>query len=473
MCNYTKKGKDKVNNELMTDNLPPQNIEAEQAVLGAIFLNTDALADAMEYVEADDFYRRSHQILFQAMVDLNNNSEAIDVLTVQNYLSTNNQLDDVGGVAYIAELATSVPTAANAGYYAKIVEEKSMLRRLISTATNIITQANNNDDDVPSLLDSAERQIMDVSERKNRSGFREIKDVLNEALNDVDRLSQQSEDITGLPTGYREFDKMTAGLQPDNLIILAARPAVGKTAFALNIAQNVATSTDTSVAIFSLEMSAESLVNRMLCAEGSINANHLRTGQLDEGEWQNLIVAMGALSNTSIFIDDTPGIKMAEIRAKCRRLAKEKGNLGLVVIDYLQLIEGSNKESRQQEVSEISRQLKKLAKELGVPILALSQLSRGVEQRQDKRPVLSDIRESGSIEQDADIVAFLYRDDYYERGESKSDDDEDDEPLNQDVGEVELIIEKNRAGARGTVKLLFIKSYNKFSNISYAQEPPM
>ena len=462
-----------MNNELMTDNLPPQNIEAEQAVLGAIFLNTDALADAMEYVEADDFYRRSHQLLFQAMVDLNNNSEAIDVLTVQNYLSTNNQLDDVGGVAYIAELATSVPTAANAGYYAKIVEEKSMLRRLISAATNIITQANNSDEDVPSLLDSAERQIMDVSERKNRSGFREIKDVLNEALNDVDRLSQQSEDITGLPTGYREFDKMTAGLQPDNLIILAARPAVGKTAFALNIAQNVATSTDTSVAIFSLEMSAESLVNRMLCAEGSINANHLRTGQLDEGEWQNLIVAMGALSNTSIFIDDTPGIKMAEIRAKCRRLAKEKGNLGLVVIDYLQLIEGSNKESRQQEVSEISRQLKKLAKELGVPILALSQLSRGVEQRQDKRPVLSDIRESGSIEQDADIVAFLYRDDYYERGDSKSDDNEDDEPLNQDVGEVELIIEKNRAGARGTVKLLFIKSYNKFSNISYAQEPPM
>ena len=303
--------------------------------------------------------------------------------------------------------------------------------------------------------------------------LKKIKDDLNEALNDVDRLSQQSEDITGLPTGYREFDKMTAGLQPDNLIILAARPAVGKTAFALNIAQNVATTTNTIVAIFSLEMSAESLVNRMLCAEGSINANHLRTGQLDEGEWQNLIVAMGALSNTSIFIDDTPGIKMAEIRAKCRRLAKEKGNLGLVVIDYLQLIEGSNKESRQQEVSEISRQLKKLAKELGVPILALSQLSRGVEQRQDKRPVLSDIRESGSIEQDADIVAFLYRDDYYERGDSKSDDNEDDEPLNQDVGEVELIIEKNRAGARGTVKLLFIKSYNKFSNISYAQEPPM
>src|SRR5699024_11166089 len=287
-------------------------------------------------------------------------------------------------------------------------------------------------------------------------------------LSDIDRLSQQSEDITGLPTGYREFDKMTTGLQPDNLINLAAPPALCKTAFAFNIAQNVATSTDTSVAIFSLEMSAESLVNRMLCAEGSINANHLRTGQLDEGEWQNLIVAMGALSNTSIFIDDTPGIKMAEIRAKCRRLAKEKGNLGLVVIYYLQLIEGSNKENRQQEVSEISRQLKKLAKELSVPILALSQLSRGVEQRQDKRPVLSDIRESGSIEQDADIVAFLYRDDYYEREDDDDDSDEQDEE-NQDVGEVELIIEKNRAGARGTVKLLFInKNNNNFcTKVSY------
>ena len=438
------------------DNAPmqeePHDIEAEKAVLGAVFLSKDALADAMEYLEPRDFYRKAHQIIFQKMVDLNDEDQPIDVVTIRSALDKDNQTENIGGVAYIAELATSVPTAANAGYYAKIVEEKSMLRRLISTATNIITQANNGDDDVPSLLDSAERQIMDVSERRNRSGFREIKDVLNETLSDIDRLSQQSEDITGLPTGYREFDKMTAGLQPDNLIILAARPAVGKTAFALNIAQNVATSTDTSVAIFSLEMSAESLVNRMLCAEGSINANHLRTGQLDEGEWQNLIVAMGALSNTSIFIDDTPGIKMAEIRAKCRRLAKEKGNLGLVVIDYLQLIEGSNKESRQQEVSEISRQLKKLAKELSVPILALSQLSRGVEQRQDKRPVLSDIRESGSIEQDADIVAFLYRDDYYEKETEKKD-------------IIEIIIAKQRNGPVGTVELAFRKEYNKFLSI--------
>ncbi|MEY8718434.1 replicative DNA helicase [Ligilactobacillus murinus] len=461
-----------MDNELLNDSLPPQNIEAEQAVLGAVFLSPDALADAMEFVEAKDFYRRANQLLFQAMIDLNDDGEAIDVLTVNNRLEMNNQLDDVGGVAYIAELASSVPTAANVGYYAKLVAEKAVLRRVIAAATNIITQAKEQDEPVSDLLESAERQIMEVAENRTQSGFKEISKVLTDSLDEIDKLSQQDEDITGLATGYKDFDHMTAGLQPDNLIILAARPAVGKTAFALNIAQNIGTSTDKTIALFSLEMSAESLVNRMLCAEGSISANHLRTGQLDEQEWANLIVAVGALSKTSIYIDDTPGIKMSEIRAKSRRLAKEKGNLGLIVIDYLQLIEGSNKESRQQEVSEISRQLKKLSKELSVPIIALSQLSRGVEQRQDKRPVLSDIRESGSIEQDADIVAFLYRDDYYERADGDDDDtDNAGQPENQDVGEVELIIEKNRAGARGTVKLLFIKSYNKFANIAYTPEP--
>jgi len=279
-------------------------------------------------------------------------------------------------------------------------------------------------------------------------------------------LAQNNEEITGLPTGYAALDKMTAGLQKEELIILAARPAVGKTAFALNIAQNVGTKTDRSVAIFSLEMGAESLVNRMLCAEGSIEASHLRTGQLSEEEWRNLIVAMGSLSNANIYIDDTPGIKISEIRARCRKLAQEKGNLGLILIDYLQLIEGTGRENRQQEVSEISRQLKKLAKELKVPVIALSQLSRGVEQRQDKRPVLSDIRESGSIEQDADIVAFLYRDDYY-----RSEGDDDDEPEEQQNNNViEVIIEKNRSGARGTVELLFIKEYNKFSSVSPREE---
>ena len=284
--------------------------------------------------------------------------------------------------------------------------------------------------------------------------------MLNQSIETIDRLAQNNEEITGLPTGYQALDKMTAGLQKEELIILAARPAVGKTAFALNIAQNVGTKTDKTVAIFSLEMGAESLVNRMLCAEGSIEASHLRTGQLNEEEWRNLIVAMGSLSRASIYIDDTPGIKISEIRARCRKLAQETGNLGLILIDYLQLIEGTGRENRQQEVSEISRQLKTLAKELKVPVIALSQLSRGVEQRQDKRPVLSDIRESGSIEQDADIVAFLYRDDYYQR----EGDEEEEEQSNNNV--IEVIIEKNRSGARGTVELLFIKEYNKFSSLS-------
>lgn len=462
-----------MNNDLLTDQTPPQNIEAEQAVLGAVFLKSDALVEAMEYLEPEDFYQRRHQLIFAAMVDLNDKDEAIDIVTIQDNLTSKNQMDDIGGVSYIVELAGSVPTAANVQYYAKIVEEKSMIRRLIATATSIATKGLSQDDDVATLLDNAEREIMSVSEKRNSSGFQAIADVLKSTFTNIEKLAKEGDTITGLSTGYPELDKMTAGLHPDELIILAARPAVGKTAFALNIAQNVATKTDETVAIFSLEMSAESLVSRMLCAEGSINANHLRTGQLDESEWSNLIVAMNSLSKANIFIDDTAGSKMAEIRAKCRRLAKEKDGLGLIVVDYLQLIEGSGRESRQQEVSEISRQMKKLAKELSVPVIALSQLSRGVEQRQDKRPVLSDIRESGSIEQDADIVAFLYRDDYYERDTDEDEDgnlpdprDEDD----QNVGEVEVIIEKNRGGERGTVKLLFVKSYNKFSSLAYRPE---
>lgn len=462
-------------NELI-DQTPPQNIEAEQAVLGAVFLNPEAVVEAMEFVTPADFYRRAHQLIFQAMVDLNDASEAIDVVTLKDRLASQNQLEDIGGLAYLGELAVAVPTAANVVHYAKIVQEKAILRRLIKTATNIVTKSYTQSEDVTAILDEAEQAIMNVSEQRSTTGFKSISDVLNSTIEQIDQLYQNNDDITGLPTGYRDLDKMTAGLQDDELVIIAARPAVGKTAFALNIAQNVGTKTDKTVAIFSLEMGAESLVNRMLCAEGSIDAGHLRTGQLSEEEWNNLIVAMGSLAKASIYIDDTPGNKMAEIRAKCRRLAKEKGNLGLIVVDYLQLIEGSNKESRQQEVSGISRQLKKLAKELHVPVIALSQLSRSVEQRQDKRPVLSDIRESGSIEQDADIVAFLYRDDYYR--DEEGDDDDDGSDFNQgggggergadpEVGEVEVIIEKNRSGARGTVKLLFVKQYNKFSSIAY------
>jgi len=453
-------------NEVWQNQVPPQDIEAEQAVLGAVFLDADAIIDAMEVIAPEDFYRRSHQIIFQAMIQLNDRSESIDLITLKAEIEKSNSLEDVGGLTYLTELSQASPSAASIAYYAKIVDDKATLRNLIQTASRIVTKGFEQDEDVQSIIDQAEKSILEVSEKRNSNGFQSIAEVLNRTIETIDQLAQNNEEITGLPTGYAALDKMTAGLQKEELIILAARPAVGKTAIALNIAQNVRTKTDRSVAIFSLEMGAESLVNRMLCAEGSIEASHLRTGQLSEEEWRNLIVAMGSLSNANIYIDDTPGIKISEIRARCRKLAQEKGNLGLILIDYLQLIEGTGRENRQQEVSEISRQLKKLAKELKVPVIALSQLSRGVEQRQDKRPVLSDIRESGSIEQDADIVAFLYRDDYY-----RSEGDDDDEPEEQQNNNViEVIIEKNRSGARGTVELLFIKEYNKFSSVSPREE---
>ena len=451
--------------ETLQDRIPPHSIEAEQSVLGSIFLDPETVVNVLEYLETSDFYRKNHQIIFDAILQLNNRNEAIDVVTIANELDTKNQLENAGGMEYLAELAVAVPTSANVEYYAKIVEEKSILRNLIRSATEIVRKGYEEGDELAVMLDSAEQNILQVSERRNRSGFIRISDVVSASLQNIESLAQQSDDVTGVPTGYIALDKMTAGLQKEELIILAARPAVGKTAFALNIAQNVATKADQVVAIFSLEMGAESLVNRMLCAEGNIDAGHLRTGQLSEDEWSNLIMAMGTLGQSKIFIEDTPCIRIAEIRAKSRRLLQEQGKLGLIVIDYLQLIEGNNRESRQQEVSDISRQLKKLAKELKVPVIALSQLSRGVEQRQDKRPVLSDIRESGSIEQDADIVAFLYRDDYYEREGG-----EEPERDEQENNVVEVIIEKNRSGARGTVKLLFKKEFNKFSSMSYMPE---
>ena len=450
-------------NEMWQENVPPQDIEAEQAVLGAIFLDAEALVEAMAQIEPQDFYRRAHQIIFRSMIALNDRNENIDIITLKSQIESENTLEDVGGISYLTELSQVTPTASGVAHYAKIVKDKSTLRELIQAATKIVKEGYSQEGSVEEIVEAAEKGILNVSEKRNSTGFQAISDVLNSTMEHIDMLSQQNEDITGLPTGYPELDKMTAGLQPEELIILAARPAVGKTAFALNIAQNIGTRTDRSVAIFSLEMGAESLVNRMLCAEGTIEAGHLRTGQLTEQEWHNLIMAMGSLSNTSIFIDDTPGIKVSEIRARCRRLAQEKGNLGLILIDYLQLIEGSGRESRQQEVSEISRQLKKLAKELKVPVIALSQLSRSVEQRQDKRPVLSDIRESGSIEQDADIVAFLYREDYYQRQGTEEDKNEEEQAVD-DV--IEVIIEKNCSGARGTVELLFKKEYNKFASIS-------
>ena len=440
-------------NELFTDLVPPQNVEAEQAVLGAIFLVPSSLILASEILIPEDFYRSAHQKIFLVMLKLNDKGKAVDLVTVTEELSATKQLEEVGGVPYLTELASSVPTAANIEYYARIVEEKSVLRRLINTATGIVQDGYSREDEVESLLGEAEKSIMEVASRKNAGAFHNIKDVLVRTYDNIELLHNRVGDITGIPTGFNDLDHMTAGFQRNDLIIVAARPSVGKTAFALNIAQNVATKTDENVAIFSLEMGAEQLVMRMLCAEGNINAQNLRTGSLTDEDWRKLTLAMGSLSNAGIFIDDTPGVRISEIRSKCRRLKQEHG-LGMILIDYLQLIQGNGRsgENRQQEVSEISRSLKALARELEVPVIALSQLSRGVEQRQDKRPMMSDIRESGSIEQDADIVAFLYREDYYDK-----------ETENQNV--IEIIIAKQRNGPVGTVQLAFVKEYNKFVNL--------
>ena len=440
----------------------PHDLVAEQSVLGAIFINPEKLITVREFIEADDFYKYSHRVIFKAMVTLSDRNDAIDATTVRTILDDQDDLQNIGGISYLVDLVNSVPTSANAEYYAKIVAEKAMLRRIINRLTETVNQAYEGATESDEIIANAEKALVDVSEHSNRSGFRKISEVLDVNFNTLEMRSQQTSDVTGLPTGFRDLDKITTGLHPDQLIILAARPAVGKTAFVLNIAQNVGTKQNKAVAVFSLEMGAESLVDRMLAAEGMIDSHALRTGQLTEQDWNNVMIAQGALAEAPIYIDDTPGIKITEIRARSRKLSQEvEGGLGLIVIDYL--ITGTRPENRQQEVSDISRQLKILAKELKVPVIALSQLSRGVEQRQDKRPVLSDIRESGSIEQDADIVAFLYRDDYYRK--------EGEEPENAiEDNTIEVILEKNRAGARGTVKLLFQKEYNKFSSIAQFEE---
>ncbi|OFT81297.1 Replicative DNA helicase [Granulicatella adiacens] len=447
--------------ELYPNLVPPQNLEAEEAVLGSILLEQDSIISVMEFLVPDDFYRVAHQLIFAAMIELNQNSEAIDPITVSEKLRQKNQIENVGGEAGIIELLDKVPTAANVEFYTQIVLEKSTRRKLIKTSTNIVKNAYQEDETIANVLDTAERDILSVSEGRNKAGFIPIRDVLHDAYESLEERSKNNGEVTGIATGYIGLDRMTSGLHADELIILAARPSVGKTAFVLNIAKNVAVNLNETVAIFSLEMGAESLVERIICSHASINAGHLKTGKLTDEEYTQYFVATGVLAEAPIYIDDTPGIRVSEIRAKCRRLKQERNNLGLVVIDYLQLIEGNGKESRQQEVSEISRNLKKLAKELKVPVIALSQLSRGVEQRQDKRPIMSDIRESGSIEQDADIVAFLYRDDYYRQEPDENGQVPEVEPNST----IEVIIEKNRSGPRGTVELNFMKEFNKFTNL--------
>ncbi|MDA5452685.1 replicative DNA helicase, partial [Streptococcus thermophilus] len=368
----------------------PHDLVAEQSVLGAIFINPEKLITVREFIEADDFYKYSHRVIFKAMVTLSDRNDAIDATTVRTILDDQDDLQNIGGISYLVDLVNSVPTSANAEYYAKIVAEKAMLRRIINRLTEIVNQAYEGTTESDEIIANAEKALVDVSEHSNSSGFRKISEVLDVNFNTLEMRSQQTSDVTGLPTGFRDLDKITTGLHPDQLIILAARPAVGKTAFVLNIVQNVGTKQNKAVAVFSLEMGAESLVDRMLAAEGMIDSHALRTGQLTEQDWNNVMIAQGALAEAPIYIDDTPGIKITEIRARSRKLSQEvEGGLGLIVIDYLQLITGTRPENRQQEVSDISRQLKILAKELKVPVIALSQLSRGVEQRQDKRPVLS------------------------------------------------------------------------------------
>jgi len=438
---------------LMGGRVPPQNLEAEQAVLGAILLEAEALITAMEHLRAEDFYSVAHQRIYDAIVALGEDNKPLDLVTLMSRLQDQGELEEIGGVSYLAKLSGAVPTAANVEYYAQIVAEKSMLRRLIRTATQIVSDGYAEGEDVGALLSDAEQRILELSNRRATHGFVSIRDVLMEVFERVEHLYNHKGGVTGIPSGFPDLDKMTSGFQRSDLIIVAARPSVGKTAFALNIAQNVAVRASETVAIFSLEMSAAQLVQRMICAESNVDAGRMRTGFLEGDDWEKLSMAIGSLSEAQVYIDDTPGITVADIRAKCRRLKKEKG-LGMVLVDYLQLIAGRGKpgENRQQEVSEISRTLKQIARELEVPVIALSQLSRGVEQRQDKRPMMSDLRESGSIEQDADIVSFLYRDDYYDKESEKK-------------NIIEIIIAKQRNGPVGTVELVFLKQFNKFVSI--------
>ncbi len=443
---------------MLEERVPPQNIEAEQAVLGAMLIDKEAIAKVTEILTSDDFYREAHRVIFNAMMELYNKNEAVDMVTITEVLKRDNKLEDIGGIAYITSLANVVLTAANVKYHADIVAEKSVLRQLVRVSTEIAAMGYEANDDVGTLLDNAESRILEISNRKKKADFTPINDVLMESVQSIEKLLNNKGGLTGLPTGFADLDKLTSGLQPSDFVILAARPSMGKTALALNIVQNVALRAHKkvggegrSVAFFSLEMSKEQLVNRMLCAEAGIDSQRLRVGEMHDEDWTHLWDACDVMSKAKIYIDDTAGITAMDMRSRARRLKAEHG-LDLIVVDYLQLMQGSGKRNssndRQQEVSEISRSLKALARELNVPVLALSQLSRSVESRQVKRPMLSDLRESGSLEQDADIVAFLYREDYY-----------NPETENKHT---ELIIAKHRNGPVDTVNLFFQKQFTKF-----------
>ncbi|MDF1577339.1 MAG: replicative DNA helicase [Desulfurivibrionaceae bacterium] len=440
--------------------LPPQNIEAEQCVLGSILLHQGAILKAVETLVPDDFYRAEHGLIYMAMIKLFDKSEPQDLVTVTNVLKNEKKLDKVGGPAYLATLTDIVPVAANIGYYSKIVRDKSILRRLITTSTEIAGRCYEQQDDINALLDETEQTIFEISSAKSSQSYYPISSVINDSFKMIEKLSERREMITGVPSGFIDFDKMTAGLQPSDLIILAGRPSMGKTALAMNIVQNSAMLNKVPVGVFSLEMSKEQLGMRMLCSISRVDSQRLRTGRVRDNDWPNLARAHGMLSESPIFIDDTPAISILEIRAKSRRL-KTEHDIGLIVVDYLQLMRGRDSaERREQEISEISRSLKAMAKELHVPVIALSQLNRGLESRPNKRPQLSDLRESGAIEQDADLICFIYRDEVYNKAED-----------NPNKGIAELIVGKQRNGPTGTVHLTFIDSITTFENLARHDYP--
>lgn len=433
--------------------IPPHDIDAEQAIIGSMLVDKEAVITAVEILKGPEFYREDNKAIYEAMRNLYNKSEPVDLITVKAELSTMGKFEQVGGLVYLSELPAKVPTTANTIKYVNIVKEKATLRNLIKTANEIISESYDATLEVDSVLEGAEKKVFDLLQDKEQKGYSEIKDVLVDSFNILEELCNQKGNITGIPTHFYDFDHKTAGLHGSDLIILAARPAMGKTAFALNLASNIAIKSKSPVAVFSLEMSKEQLANRILCCEAMVDSNKVRTGNLDENDWMKLANVIGPISESQIYIDDNADISITEIRAKCRKLKLEK-NIGVVVVDYLQLIQGTGKKggSREQEISEISRMLKMIAKELNVTVIALSQLSRAVESRPDKRPMLSDLRESGAIEQDADMIIFLYRDDYYNPESEK-----------KDIAEV--IIAKHRGGSLGTIELLWLGSYTKFVNL--------
>ena len=434
-----------------TNRIPPHSVESEQSILGSIILDKDAIITVAETINPSDFYKEAHKIIYESMLSLNSNNEPIDLITLIEELRKEGHLDNIGGISYLTSLSTIVPTTSNVKYYANIVKEKSVMRQLIKASNEIINLGYDASTDVQEILNKAEKNIFDISQEKSGDDIQPINAVLQDTFDMIEKLCTEKKEVTGITTGFKDLNKKINGLQRTDLILLAARPAMGKTAFSLNLVQNAALKGDASVAVFSLEMSKEQLVQRMLSAQSNVELSKIKTGTLGESDWPRIIDGMAVLSEAKIFIDDTPGIKISEIRSKCRRLKMEKG-LDLILIDYLQLMEGEGKnENRQQEIAKISRSLKILAKELDCPVVALSQLSRSPELRKDHRPILSDLRESGSIEQDADIVMFLYRDEYYH-----------DDSEKKNIGEV--IVAKNRHGETGNVELVWFGQVQKFAD---------